>query len=1108
MLERMNAALVHRGPDDAGYYLTPTSEGRVQVGLAMRRLSIIDLETGQQPIANEDQTCWIVFNGEIYNHQRLRQELEGHGHVFRTRSDTEAILHAYEQYGVDCVRRLRGMFAFAIWDSQQQRLFLARDPVGIKPLYWTQAGNRLLFASEAKALFQDDLVRREVNREGLHHFLTYLYVPPPQTMFAGVQRLAPGHRMLWQGGTVTIEEYWRGPEALLDGVAGPPVQPETVWETLRESVGAHMLADVPLGSFLSGGLDSSAITALMAELSPQPVRTFSIGFRASGLYDELKYAREVARRLRTDHNELVVDPSAVDLLPEIIRDLDEPLADASVIPNYLVARLARPFVKVALTGTGGDELFGGYRRYYGDRMARRWQRIPGPLRRNVLLPALRIVPASGDTALGEASRLAQKFLEPLDLDAEQRYMAWNAFFSEEAKRQLYAGGDCRPELNSYSVLLGHFQRVRHRPFADRAMYVDLKSYLPGDPLFLSDRMTMANSLEARVPFLDPKVMELAARVPLSQKIQGRTTKLILRQVLAGRVPESVIRRPKRGFGTPIDLWLRRELAGLVDRVLSPETLRERGYFRPEYVAWLREQHASGKRDFSQHIWALLVFELWQRIFIDADLSDRPGLTFADLGLGPVSERRPAHRAATISGQRVVEARQDRRTRGPGQAILRPRASPRPPSGGLRLLLGADVDPVRPCSGAERVLNEHARRLAERGHRVVVLTRQEDPASPSDEEYGGVRVVRHAAGGMGPLGFVSSVVNHGGMAFARLMEQESFDLLAVYQPLAATAVFSRPESRGIPALYNYLSPWSDEYRFRRIQRSHPSTGLTAAADRAWVALNSQARKRMEHRAVLRADRMLVLSDFSTSQLRDIHAIPVEKVSVIPGGVDTGRFRPRADRIALRRDLGLPSGPLLLTIRGLEPRMGLDTLITAMQQVVALRRDCHLFIGGVGPLRETLQQQVCELGLERNVRFTGFIPEDRLADYYAATDLFVLPTRYLEGFGLVTIEALACGTPVLGTPVGGTQEILRDFDPRFLFRSTEAEEIGARILEQLPEIEGNEPLRARCRRYALENYSWDVVIPRVEALMTRMVEIGGAGAPVAGRVATSACTAVRD
>jgi asparagine synthase (glutamine-hydrolysing) len=1080
LLERMNASLIHRGPDDAGYFLNPvmgathrSGSGRVsgpQVGLAMRRLSIVDLKAGHQPISNEDQSCWIVFNGEIYNHRQLRQELKAKGHCFRTECDTEVVLHAYEEHGADCVHHLRGMFAFAVWDERQKRLFLARDPVGIKPLYWTKSAGRLLFASEIKALLRDPTVPRRVNQEGLHHYLTYLYVPAPQTMFEGIFQLPPGHWMVWQRENIRIEEYWGGPAGMLRGQSGPPVSAHEAWSVLGESVAAHMMGDVPVGAFLSGGLDSTAIVALMREISSHPVRTFSIGFRASGLYDELHYARQVAQHLRTDHSEFVVDPDTVGLLPEITRHLDEPLADASVIPNYLVARLASGSVTVALTGIGGDELFGGYRRYYGDQMARRWQHMPRWLRHHILLPALRLFPSSGDTFVGDTARLAQKFLEPLDLDPEHRYIAWNAFFSEASKRQLYAS---RPGgADSSAVMRAHFDRVSHRPFADRAMFLDLKSYLPGDPLFLSDRMTMANSLEARVPFVDQKVMEFAARVPLTQKLHGRSTKVILRQMLAGRVPHSIIHRPKRGFGTPIDLWLGRELSGLMDRALAPDLLSERGYFRPEYVTWLREQQASNRLDFSQHLWALLVFELWHRAYIDTDLSSRKGLTFDDLGLTPRSRPRTEAKQAGIREL----------TRSPLSAV-----HSRPVSqtdGGLRILLVSDVDPTHVRGGAERVLNEHSQRLAARGHRVVVLTRSEDPRSPLEQEWRGMRVVRHPAAGVGPLGFVRSVLCEGGRAFRRLMDQEEFDLINVHQPMAAAAVLGQTASARCPVLYTFLSPWSQEYRTRRV-RGVQSPAAAALADRAWMHLNSHARERMERQALLRSDRMLVLSEFSASQLGHIHQVPGEKVTVIPGGVDTETFCPATDRAALRRELGLPTGLLLLTVRNLEPRMGLDSLVTAMRAVVSARADCRLYIGGSGSLREKLLDQIREMGLSHAVHLTGFIPEERLADYYAAADLFVLPTRCLEGFGLVTVEALACGTPVLGTPVGGTREILHKIDSRFLFQSTEPEEMAAGILQHLPEIEGDTSLRARCRQFAVENYSWDALIPRIEALMREMV-----------------------
>ncbi len=1061
LLQRMNDALLHRGPDEEGSYRSPAGRERPVACLAMRRLSIIDLSTGKQPIGNEAGTVWIVYNGEVYNHEQLRRELEGLGHRFRTRSDTEAILHAYEEWGAACVHRLRGMFAFAIWDEPRNRLFMARDAVGIKPLYWVQTAARFLFASEIKALLLDSDVPRRMNRAALPHFLSFLYVPPPETLFEGVHQLPPGHHLTWENGELHVEEWWPGPHTIVDPEPPSPAGAQDVWSVLRESVEAHMIADVPLGAFLSGGIDSTLIVALMAELSSRPVKTYSVGFSDAGLYDETPHARKVAARFRTDHREVHVGPDAVRLLPRILRHLDEPLADASVIPNYLVAQLARQDVKVALTGIGGDELFGGYRRYYGNDLARRARLIPGPVRRGVLLPALRLLPSSGETRLGNAGRLARKFLEPLDLDPERRYLAWNAHFSESMKLRLAAGGSPPDGRASTDLLIPHFDRVKHRPFADRAMYVDIKSYLPGDPLFLGDRMTMANSLEARVPFIDSKVMEFAAALPLDQKLRGRRTKVILRDALAGRVPDAIIARPKQGFGTPIDLWLRRELKPLADVLLSPKLLAERGYFDPDYVQWLRAEQEAGRQDFSQHLWALVVLELWHRMYIDTDLSTRTELTFSDLGLPEVAE---PPRSATAPAE--------------------------PRSSRLRVLMSADVDPVHVIGGAERVLNNHALRLAQRGHAVTVLTRREDPSLPAEETYRGVRVVRHPVHGTGAAGFVQSVLREGGLAFARLMAEGGFDLVNVHQPLAGASVVGRAESQRVPILYTYHSPWSDEYRTRATRRSR-ARGVVRLASHLWIHVNSQLRRHMERRVVTRADRLLVLSDFAASQIRDLHGVPDDRIARIPGGVDCDRFHPLADRTQRRRELGLPEGPLLFTVRNLVPRMGIDQLVTAMRQVVDARPDATLLIGGDGPLRSRLQEEVRELHLQEHVRFTGFIDEATLPDHYACADIFVLPTRSLEGFGLVTVEAMACGTPVLGTPVGGTMEILNGYDARCLFAGIESADMADRILERLPEIEGNEAERARCRQHVLDRYHWEVLVSRLEALMHELALAGRTG-----------------
>jgi asparagine synthase (glutamine-hydrolysing) len=638
ILERMSGSLIHRGPDDSGSLIWPSVGAEpsrndpacdLQVGLAMRRLAIIDLATGHQPMANEDETCWIVFNGEIYNHQQLRGDLEAKGHRFRSQADTEAILHAYEEYGVDCVKQLRGMFAFAIWDQRRERLFLARDFVGIKPLYWTRTPAAFLFASEIKSLLVHPQVGREVDEIALSDYLTYLYVPPPRTMFAGICKLPPGHRLIWERGAVTVEEYWSGPASLLEQPSERPVGASEVWDAISETVGAHLLSDVPLGAFLSGGLDSLAVVAAMADLCEEPPQTFTVGFRDGGLYNEVDAARAASRHFGTRHHELTIGPECVEDLPEIVRMLDEPLADASVLPNYAVARLARQEVTVALSGAGGDELFAGYQRYRGEELAGYWKHVPGPFRRSVLLPALRRFPSSGNTRLGDRVRLAQKFLEPLGLPSDQRYLAWNTFFDDRGKAALGLNGATKHH-SSWQAALPYFDRVRHRPFVDRAMYVDLKTYLPGDPLFLADRMTMAHSLEGRTPFVDTRLMEFAYQAPGAQKLRGGITKALMREALADRAPEALLRRPKRGFGTPTDVWLRGPWRSLAENLLSPQALRRAGYFDPAHVASLLAEHQQGARDLSQHVWALLVFQLWHRLFIEPGQVPTGPVTLADL----------------------------------------------------------------------------------------------------------------------------------------------------------------------------------------------------------------------------------------------------------------------------------------------------------------------------------------------------------------------------------------------------------------------------------------------------------------------------------------------
>lgn len=606
---RMAACLHHRGPDDSGLW----SSGPIALG--HRRLSILDLETGDQPLANEDGSVQVVYNGEIYNFRALRQELEGRRHRFRTRSDTETIVHAYEEEGAGCVRRLRGMFAFALWDERRRRLLLARDRVGKKPLFYTVADDRLLFASELHALLRDPSVRRELDPAAIDEYLTYGYIAAPRTIFRGVHKLPPAHYLEVDLGTGVVPEpvrYWS-----LDYVPkldlGIEEAEEAFLEKLKEAVRLRMVADVPIGALLSGGVDSSLVVALMAEASDRPVSTFSIGFEESA-FNELPYARMVAERYATDHHEMVVRPNALEVLPTLVRHYGEPFADSSAIPTYYVAKLTRRHVKVVLNGDGGDECAGGYERYLGALLAERYRRLPRVLSTGIIEPLAGLIP----DRLPPRSRLrqAKRFLAVAGRPFGKRYTRWMTFFTAAAKQRLYSPefmaslGEAAPER-----WLERLAEEGAGDALDRLLAADTASYLPYDLLVKMDIATMANSLEARSPFLDHELLELSARLPSTFKVRGRTLKYLSKRVARRFVPREVIHRRKMGFGAPIGPWLRGELRPLLEDVLLSRRALERGYFRPPFVRRLVTEHLEG-HDHSFQLWSLLWLELWHREFAD------------------------------------------------------------------------------------------------------------------------------------------------------------------------------------------------------------------------------------------------------------------------------------------------------------------------------------------------------------------------------------------------------------------------------------------------------------------------------------------------------------
>jgi asparagine synthase (glutamine-hydrolysing) len=615
LLERLCARLVHRGPDDEGYHV------HGPVGLGQRRLSIIDLASGHQPLANEDGTVWVTFNGEIYNFRELRASLEKLGHHFATHSDTEVIVHAYEQYGPDCVEHFRGMFAFAVWDATRRSLLLARDRVGKKPLFYAVAGNQFVFASELQALVQHPSVSREVDLAALDDYFTYGYVPAPRTVYRGVYKLPPAHRLTFrldEGGAsppaLQVECYWRlayAPKLSLtreEAVDG-------LLDVLAEAVRLRLIADVPLGALLSGGVDSSVVVALMSRLSGNPVKTFSIGFQEQP-FNELPYARLVARHCGTDHHELVVRPSALEVLPTLVRHYGEPYADSSAVPSYYVSRLTRQHVKVALNGDGGDECFGGYERYLGSAVADRYRKVPALVRCGVGCLASVLIPDS----LPRRSRLrqARRFLEVAAFPAAQRYLRWVSYFTPEQKRELYsaelAAGLAGRDAGQW--LLGEFDAVSRDATdpLDALLAVDVRSYLPYDLLVKMDIATMANSLEARSPFLDHKVIEFAARLPASFKIRGWTLKYLLKKAAGRLLPAPILKRRKMGFGVPVGDWMRGSLRPMLEEMLLSPQARTRSYFRPGRLRRLVAEHDGGQ-DHTYQLWALLWLELWHREFL-------------------------------------------------------------------------------------------------------------------------------------------------------------------------------------------------------------------------------------------------------------------------------------------------------------------------------------------------------------------------------------------------------------------------------------------------------------------------------------------------------------
>jgi asparagine synthase (glutamine-hydrolysing) len=620
-LRTMVRLLTHRGPDDDGHYENGP------VGMGMRRLSIIDLETGHQPMTNEGGTVRAVFNGEVYNYRELRALLEAKGHRFSTRSDTEVLVHGYEEWGEDLPGHLRGMFAFAIYDQRESgeaglrspvpgRLFLARDHFGIKPLYYAEIDGTFAFASEIKSILALPGIARDIDPEALGPYLSFLYVPEPRTMFKGIHALPPAHALTVRDGHVSVRRYWTFQPAT-DRYASPREAIGEIRTVFEDSVRTMLVADVPLGLFLSGGIDSASILAMMSRHVEGPVQTFSIGFGPREKHwDELEAARRVASFFKAEHREFQVTPDVVDLLPQVIRHFDQPFANPTALILYLLSGEARHYVKVALAGTGGDEMFAGYPRYVGMGLYQKYRHLPSFLRRGVAALSHQFSRDAMDGRLWP--QRVRRFLEGSALSFEDCYIGFLSTHEGTRTGALFTAEflNGMNDSDASAFIRPYLKEEKGLPEMERLMVADLNTYLPYNQLVYGDRMSMARSLEMRVPFVDQRLIEIAGSIPLRWKIPGGVTKGLFREAMAPFLPREVIDAPKRGLNLPIALWLRRDLRDWMHSLLSPERLGRRGYFRPEAVKSMIEEHEGGRRDHSLFIWALVVLEIWHQIYID------------------------------------------------------------------------------------------------------------------------------------------------------------------------------------------------------------------------------------------------------------------------------------------------------------------------------------------------------------------------------------------------------------------------------------------------------------------------------------------------------------
>ncbi|MFN3550200.1 MAG: asparagine synthase (glutamine-hydrolyzing) [Endomicrobiia bacterium] len=1008
LIRKMTKMLVHRGPDSEGYF------SDTDVTLGVRRLAIIDLATGNQPVYNENKSIVVIFNGEIYNFVELRAELESKGHKFCTKTDTEVIVHLYEEYKESCVEHLYGMFAFAVWDTEKKQLFLARDRLGIKPLYYAIIDGNLIFASEIKSILCCHNVSKEINIAALDQYLTFLYIPSPQTIFNNIYQLPQAHYLVYRQKKIEIKNYWN--LRFNKTQYSENYYLEKLDDILKKVVKQHLISDVPVGVFLSGGRDSSTICSYACKVLNKNVNTFTIGYSSKEKsFNELNKAKIVSQLLNTNHFEYIVEPEIVnELLRKLPLFFDQPFADSSSVVTYLISKLTKEKLTVALTGIGGDELFCGYPRYLGMKFARLFPKI------RVSTKLLNKIPEnySSDNITGRVKR----FLFGLSFSEVDRYISFVSYLYNEDKQQFYSTEfkDVLKNYSCYDVHKKYFESVLNEELLDRIMFVDINTYLVDDLLYMGDRMSMANSIELRVPFCDHRIVEFAAEIPASLKIKGFTLKYLLRKLLERYFPKEIVAQKKMGFMIPLGRWLSDVFYTQVSEFIKKEEYKD--YFNYEFIKNMWQQHVSRKKNFADQIWSLLIFDTWKKIY--------------DIHLPSLKEKyKPFKRK-------------------------------------LKILMVSDFIFEDEEGGSSRMVSEISNELAKRGHKIFNLTMLRKKGYPLYQTINSREIYRYKSY---PYNLLLSYLQVRKI-ITQFLGEINFDIVNYHHPFSGFLVKNVKKIKNIPQVYYFYSPWHVEYEIRAKNKNFP---------KVFYKINSYLRKKLEVDVVNSCKKVILLSEYTKRLIKEYHKILDEKICLIPGGVDIQKFSPKEDRVSIRKELQLPvDKKILLTVRNLVPRMGLENLLFAFRDLIRDDKNLFLVICGSGFLEEKLKLLTRELGLDNFVKFTGFVPDEILPKYYQSADLFVLPTKELEGFGLVTIESLSCGTPVLGTPVGGTVEILSKLD--LLFEDNAPQAMVKKIKEFLKiDKEKFADISKKCRQYVVENFSWKKVVDKIEELFLILV-----------------------